>query len=141
MVYFIEYLYYVHLYLFWCWARKSNLISVCFCRRFSGIYALLENIFRLAARRTYQFLFWLSYYKVNWIIKCFFVVSFLWLNLEMMNHDNSPILCTVVLEVLFIVLCSFIKNFFWMMKKMITLFLLILVTVGVGWWWSEFKCI
>ena len=92
MVYFVEYLYYVRLFMFWCWACKSNLISGCFCWRFCGIYALLENAFWLAAKRTYQFLFWLPYYKVGWTIKCFFVVSFLWLNLEMLDHDNSAFL-------------------------------------------------
>ena len=93
MVYFVEYLHYVRPFLVWCWACNSNLISECFCWRFFGIYTLLENAFWITAKRTYQFLFWVSYYEVGWTIKCFFVVSFLWLNLEMLDHDNSSFLC------------------------------------------------
>ena len=111
MVYFVEYLYYVCLFLFWYWACKSNLISGCFSWRFCWIYTLLENAFWLAAKRTYQFLFWLSYFKVGWTIKCSFVVSFLWLNLEMLDHSNSAFLCIRSFRGTVHSMAQFLRNF------------------------------
>ena len=129
MVHFVEYLYYVRLFLFWCWTCKSNLISGCFCWRFCGIYALLENAFWLAAKKTYQFLFWLSYYKVDWTKKCFFVVSFLWLNLENLDHDNSAFLCICSLRGTIHIMAQLLRKLLEMIIKMITVFLLTLEVV------------
>ena len=128
-MHFVDYLYYVRSFMLWCWICKGNLISGCFCWRFCRIYALLENAFWLAAKKIYQFLFWLCYYKVYWTIKYFFVVSFLWLNLENLDHDNSAFLCIRSLTRTIHSMAQLLRKFLEMMIKMITVFLLTLEVV------------
>ena len=133
-MYFVEYLYYWCLFLFWCWTCKSNLISGCFCWRFWGIYAPLENAFWLALKRSYQILFWLSYYKVGWTIKCSFVIYFLWLYLEMLDHDNSNFVSIRSLRYTVHSMAQLLRKFLLMMINMITVFLLTLEVVLI---WME----
>ena len=113
VVCFVEFSYYVHLFLFWC---KCNLISV---KDFLGIYVLLGNAFRLAVKRTHQFLFWLSYYKVCLSVKYFFVVSFFSLDLKVLDYDTSPSLCIRSLRGTVHSMAPFLRKFLLMVIKII----------------------
>ena len=50
------------------------------------IYDVAENVFWLAAKSIYQFLFYLTYW--GWTIKLFFGVSFLRFDFDVLDRDN-----------------------------------------------------